>query len=121
MRMRWTPPLMLAIGLIALPALAGQQQHPPSHATPAAMAASQQTVVGQVVSVDAKDRALTLREGSKEMRYTLAPTALVESSGKTVSLSDVKAGEQVRLTVPKDSMAASRLEIVPATPHPKKS
>jgi hypothetical protein len=120
MRMRSIPPLMLAIGLFSLPALAAER-HPAGHAAPAAMPASHQTVVGQVVLVDAKDRAITLKEGNKEMRYTLAPNAVVELGGKTVNLSEVKTGEQVRLTVQKDTTSASRLEVVPATPHPKKS
>ena len=120
MRKRWIPPLMLAIGFFSLPALAAEQ-YPARHAAPAVTPAAHQTIVGRVVSVDASDRVITLKEGKKEVRYTLTPSALLESSGKSVALSDVKAGEQVRLTVQKDSASASRLEIVPATTHPKKS
>ena len=116
MRMRTTPTLLLVLGLVAVPAIASVQS--PKDAAPAAQAAAatSRTVVGDVVAVDSASRGVTVKEGNKEAAYTLAADAVIQSAGKTVGLADLKAGQHVKLTMPKDSSTVSRLEILPAGP-----
>jgi Cu/Ag efflux protein CusF len=83
-------------------------------------------VVGEVVSIDATAKTITVKETlksgeSKEMTFTLADNLKVMSQGKTAKIEDLQAGDSVTVKFEKKAGVDVAEELRVAKPAPKKS
>ena len=109
----------LALGLVVLVACAVA-----SFAVAAEKRASKPAthhITGDIVSVDATAKTLTVKEKEKEMTFTLADNGKVTVHGKTGSLDQLKAGDHVSVRyMEKDGASIAENVSVVKAPAPKK-
>ncbi len=77
--------------------------------------------IGDVVSVDATAKTLTVKEKDKDMTFTIADNAKVMIHGKAGSLDQLKAGDHVsvRFTEKDGASIAQNVNVVKAPPQKK--
>ncbi|HXH27910.1 MAG TPA: hypothetical protein VNL37_02630 [Candidatus Polarisedimenticolia bacterium] len=83
-------------------------------------------IVGEVVSVDATAKTITVKETlksgeSKEMTFTLADNVKVMAQGKKVGIEELQAGDSVTVKFTKKEGVDVAEELHVAKPAPKKS
>ncbi|HRC85010.1 MAG TPA: hypothetical protein PK413_05320 [Thermoanaerobaculia bacterium] len=105
--------LVAALALVAftLPSLAATGSAKPA-AAPSAHAAK--TAVGELATIDAAAKSLSVKVKGKTDSFTLAPNATITMNGKPAQISDLKVGEKVEVTytVQGTSMVASNVTVL---------
>ena len=97
---QWVRCLILGVGLSMSGLAAAPLSAAPSKssdATPEKKVSPH--VVGMIVTVSAKNKTITVKEGEKEQILQLARSAKLTRNGKRVSLDTIKAGEKVDATM----------------------